>query len=95
MASTIKDLNLVDVMDNYVYNAIDTYFSTLGKLGYVNNKSTNSLLVLIFLFNLMYNDYRGYISQEDYHTIERALNCLYGTNCLVPYPDYLKMSGCK
>lgn len=23
--------------------------------------------------------------------IERALNCLFGSTCLIPYPDYLKM----
>ena len=82
-------------MDEFVYDAIDKYFSVLGKTGYMNSKSTNGLLVLIFLFNLMYYDYRGYISQEDYRTIERALNCLYGSSCLIPYPDYLKMAGCK
>ena len=48
-------------------------------------------MVLIFYYHLIYNDYRGYIKKEDYHTIEKALNCLYGTNCLIPYPDYLKM----
>lgn len=28
-------------------------------------------------------------------TIERALNCLFGANCLIPYPDYLKMGKLK
>ena len=84
-------LDLVDVMDNFVYNAYDTYFQTLGKLGYMKQKNVDSLLVLDFFYNLIYHDYRGYISKEDYHTIELALNCLYGTNCLIPYPDYLKM----
>lgn len=23
--------------------------------------------------------------------IEKALDCLYGSTCLIPYPDYLKM----
>ena len=29
--------------------------------------------------------------RKDYHIIEMALNCLFGSNCLIPYPDYLKM----
>jgi hypothetical protein len=32
------------------------------------------------------------LSKDDYHLIERALDCLYGSTCLIPYPDYLKMS---
>jgi hypothetical protein len=24
--------------------------------------------------------------------VEKALDCLYGSTCLIPYPDYLKMS---
>lgn len=78
-------------MDNFVYDSFDRYFQTLHKLGYVNDRNVQSLLILNYYFNLIYNDYRGYISEEDYKYIEKALNCLYGTNCLIPYPDYLKM----
>jgi hypothetical protein len=49
------------------------------------------LLVLIFYRDFVYNDYRGLISKDDYLMIERALDCLYGSTCLIPYPDYLKM----
>lgn len=82
-------------MDNYVYNVIDQYFNTLSKLGYVSNRKVEELLVLIFYFNLLYNDYRGYINSEDYQCIGRALNCFYGNNCLIPYPDYLKMGNLR
>ena len=78
-------------MDNFVYNAFDGYFQVLEKVGYMKQKNINSLLVLNFFYELLYKDYRGYVKKEDYHTIEKALNCLYGTNCLIPYPDYLKM----
>ena len=82
-------------MDNFVYNAFDGYFRTAEKLGYVSQKKVESLLVLDFFYNLIYHDYRGYIGREDYHTLEQAINCLYGTNCLIPYPDYLKMGKLK
>lgn len=82
-------------MVNFVYNAINNYFTVLTKLGYISNRNAQSLLILQFYYNLIFNDYRGYISKEDYRTIEKALNCLYGTNCLIPYPDYLKMKGCN
>lgn len=78
-------------MDEFVYNSVSSYFHALSVMGYMKQKSVNSLLVLLFYYHLIYHDYRGYISREDYRAIERALNCLYGTNCLIPYPDYLKM----
>ena len=49
------------------------------------------LLVLSFFKDFVFQDYRGILTREDYCLIERALDCLYGTSCLIPYPDYLKM----
>ena len=84
-------LNLVAVMDNIIYNAITHYYAALCKLGYYSYKEVEKLLVLCFYRDFVYNDYRGVLSREDYNYIEKALNCLFGSNCLMPYPDYLKM----
>lgn len=78
-------------MENFVYNSINKYFNVLIKMGYVKDKTVEDLVVLIFYYHLLYDDFRGYITKEDYRSIEKALNCLYGTSCLIPYPDYLKM----
>lgn len=82
-------------MVNYVYDTYSNYFNALKKTGHISIKTVKSLLVLEFIYNLMYNDYRGYVSREDYHTIEKMLNCLYGSNCLMSYPNYLKMGKLK
>jgi hypothetical protein len=78
-------------MDEFTYNTIESYFHSLENFGYSKRKNVESLLILIFFYNLVYHDYRGFIKKTDYHTIEKALNCLYGSTCLIPYPDYLKM----
>ena len=78
-------------MDEIIYNALTSYYHALEKLGYMSNNQAQKLLLLIFYRDFVFNDYRGLISKEDYQLIERALNCLYGTTCLIPYPDYLKM----
>ena len=78
-------------MDNIVYNAITQYYTALSKLGYYKYGDVFSLLVLCFLRDFVYQDYRGIISKSDYNIIDRALSCLFGSNCLIPYPDYLKM----
>ena len=78
-------------MDDIVYAALAGYYTTLSKLGYYKYEEVFKLLVLSFYNDVIYNDYRGILSKNDYREIEKALNCLYGTNCLIPYPDYLKM----
>ena len=78
-------------MDEILYNSLSSYFNALGYKGYMPYSQMQKLLVLIFYRDFVYNDYRGLISKDDYLMIERALDCLYGSTCLIPYPDYLKM----
>ena len=78
-------------MDEIIYNGITSYYKALGKLGYYRYKDVFRLLLLCFYREFTLEDYRGILSREDYRQRERALNCLFGTSCLIPYPDYLKM----
>lgn len=78
-------------MNEVVYDSLSSYYNALEKLGYMSYDNAQKLLILAFYKDFMYNDYRGLITKEDYKVIERALNCLFGTTCLIPYPDYLKM----
>ena len=78
-------------MDNIIFNTITDYYKVLQRRGYHSYKDVKRILVLSFYRNFVMNDYRGLISKEDYSYIERALNCLFGSTCLIPYPDYLKM----
>lgn len=80
-------------MDEVVYEALERYFYVLSKVGYVPDDRVRSLLVLSFYKDFVYEDYRGILSRDDYRLIEMALNCLYGNNCLIPYPDYKKMGS--
>ena len=78
-------------MDEVLYNSLCRYFNALSKLGSMSYSQVDKLLVLIFYKHFIYEDYRGYLSKEDYRSIEMALDCLFGSTCLIPYPDYLKM----
>jgi hypothetical protein len=78
-------------MDDIILQAITKYYKILEKTGYFNYKEFKKVLVLCFYRDFVFTDYRGMLSREDYALIERALNCLFGSNCLIPYPDYLKM----
>lgn len=79
-------------MDNMVYQSLMSYFHALELKGYVPYPQVQKLLVLCFYRDFVFQDYRGILTKEDYHLIEQALDCLYGSTCLIPYPDYLKMS---
>ena len=78
-------------MDEMLYDSLMRYFHTLELKGYMPYKDMMKLLVLGFYRDFVFSDYRGIITRDDYLLIERALDCLYGSTCLIPYPDYLKM----
>ena len=71
-----------------VYNSLTSYFTSLKNIGYRKQSDVNRLLVFIAIQELLDNDFRGLVSEEDYDIINKALYCLYGSTCLIPYPDY-------
>lgn len=78
-------------MDEMIYEALCRYYHALEVKGYMPYKDMQKVLLLIFYRDFIYKDYRGTLTNEDYSLIEDALNCIYGSTCLIPYPDYLKM----
>ena len=78
-------------MDEMLYNSLSSYFHALELKGYMPYAQMQKLLILCFYRDFVFEDYRATLSREDYLLIERALDCLYGSTCLIPYPDYLKM----
>ena len=80
--------NTLAALDEIVYNSIVRYFSALSNLGYVSYEDVNSLLFLTAIQEFIYKDFRGFINEDDYREIEKALYKVFGTSCLVPYPEY-------
>lgn len=78
-------------MDRIIYDSLSKYYHVLEQTGYMSNAHAQRLLLLIFYRDFTLRDFRGLLSKDDYHLIERALDCLWGSSCLIPYPDYLKM----
>lgn len=78
-------------MDEILFKALSEYFHALELKGYMSKSHSMKLLVLSFYRDFVFKDYRGILSKRDYYFIEKALDCIYGTSCLIPYPDYLKM----
>ena len=57
----------------------------------MSNKDSNKALVLSFYWDYIYNMPGHILKRDEYMLVEKALDCLYGSTCLIPYPDYLKM----
>lgn len=91
LQATVQLTKDADAMDEMIYNGLNSYFHALELKGYVSFRDMERLLALTFFRDFVYHDYRATLSLDDYREIERALDCLYGTTCLMPYPDYLKM----
>lgn len=78
-------------MDEILYEALTKYYHALENGIYMEDPHTRELLVLCFYRDFVYNDFRGLLSKENYSLIDKALDCLFGTSCLIPYPNYIEM----
>jgi hypothetical protein len=78
----------VVAMVNYLYDALCKYFGHLCNVGYMPQSQVDKLLILSSIQRMVDCDFRGYLNESDYNRINDALYKLYGTSCLVPYPDY-------
>lgn len=80
-------------MDNIVYESIKRYFTSLSMFGYKSYNDTYKLLYIISIRDFIYNDFRGLITEDDYRIIGRSLYNVFGTTCLLPYPQFCKSKG--
>lgn len=78
----------MEITDN-VYSSVKSYFTALSQLGYKDYDSVYKLLVYTFIEEILTGAMRFFITEEDYRIIEEALSCIYGTTCLMPYPQYI------
>lgn len=78
----------MDRLDNMAYIGVSNYFQALSVLGYKGHKEVNKLLILLFIEDLLRSSFSLYINEEDYRTITNVLYCLFGSTCLIPYPEF-------
>lgn len=77
----------MEVLNN-VFKSVNTYFNTLAQLGYKKQSDVDKLLIYNFIEEMLTGEMRYFITEGDYRLIEQALSCLYGSSCLIPYPQY-------
>lgn len=75
--------------NNFLLEVIDNYFNLLFTQGTTSIKIQRKLLVLNYLYELLCDIF---VTEEDYNTISRYLEVIYG-DCLIPYPDYISFKN--
>ena len=78
----------MDGLDNLVYTGVSNYFKALSTFGYKSYTEVDKLLVLLFIDGLLRGPLSLYIDECDYKTITNVLYCLFGSTCLIPYPEF-------
>lgn len=76
---------------NDALNAVNKYFHTLTVLGYKKDSDVRNLIVYLFIEEFLCGPMSQFITEKDYNTIDKALYCLYGTSCMISYPDYKRV----
>lgn len=79
--------DVVVEISNMVSKGINSYYDSLSVLGYRPYSDVQKILVLGFLEEVLTEEMRFLITEEDYRAIDKALNCLYGS-CLIPFSAY-------
>ena len=69
--------------------ALQKYFITLSYLGYIKDEDVKKILVLLLLEELL-NQWYPFVTENDYRIISRSLYKLFGSNCIIEFPDYIR-----
>lgn len=73
-------------LTNLSYEALHRYFTRLSQSGYMKYSNVDSLIVLLYIQEIV-KEFD--LDIEEQTIINKALSCLQGSNCMIPY------SGCK
>ena len=78
-------------LNKFTATTLDRYFEILKYKGYIPENQTNKLILLQFLQELL-QEYPYFVTEQDYTTIERIVQCLSDSACLIPYREYKQVS---
>lgn len=78
----------MDRLTNLAYTGVSNYFRIISKIGYKSDEEVNKLLTLIMLEDMLRGMLSLYICEKDFRSIQNALYYLYGSSCMIPYPEF-------
>lgn len=81
----------MEYLDNILQESLHRYFTVLEKTGYIKDSDVNKVLFLSFIQEFL-DEYNYYITEDDYNTIDKIINCMSGVSCLIPYKQFKELS---
>lgn len=69
-------------------DALMKYFVHLEQTGYMRYDTVAGILGLLLVDTFLNTDFNAFVTEEDYNVMASFLYCLYGSNCLIPYPQF-------
>lgn len=78
-------------MESYIKvlaESLGRYFKTLVHYGYVKLTNLDKLLVLTYVEEILTDRFQVDVSEQEYQEMSKALMCIIGSNCLIPYAQY-------
>lgn len=73
-----------------LHQALKAYFNILRRTGYKKYSQVDDLLILSAIEDIMNGPMVEYVTEDDFRVIDKALYCVYGQSCMIPYPAWKK-----
>lgn len=71
-------------LSNILYETINKYFNKLSVFGYCSYNEVNKIIAICAIDELLHT---YLFTEKQYKLIQRSVNKLLGTSCLLSYPD--------
>lgn len=78
----------MDNLDEVVLNSFDRYFTHLQYFGQSKNTDKNSMLITMFINQILKGPMSAFVTNEDYNIMQNVLFCLSGNSCTVDYQTF-------
>lgn len=73
-------------MDKLIYETLWRYFNSLTKLGYVKDSVVAKILVTLYIYDCISNDFRYYVTDKDIKLMQDLLYQFFGSTCEISFP---------
>lgn len=80
------------IFTHLILESLDNYWNLVEQTGYVSYDKVNGILALMLVDDFLNTELSAFVDEKDYNIMMEFLYCIYGRNCLVPYPEYKKDS---
>lgn len=72
-------------INTVTYKSLQNYYNILRNVGSYDYNNVYKLLILVFITELLNEESKGYITEEDFRLLTQIIICLSKGTCIIPY----------